>query len=181
MKKERNTLIRWFCWWGWDPDKVEAWLEAMAAEGWRLVKADRLLLRFHFRRDEPKKVRICTDYPGNVTPEYRTLFEDAGWELVGEGMGWYIWRTEYSGAERPEIFNGVDELIERSQRLLLLFVTVLLGQLPFWILNANRRLIEFTTTASKVFLVFYAVLILVIVFAAVATSSQIVRLKARKR
>lgn len=181
MRAEKKTLVQWFGWWGWDPDKFEAWLEAKAAEGWQLVKADRLLLRFHFRRDVPKKVRICTDYPGNPTPEYRTLFEDAGWELVSERAGWYIWRTEYSGAERPEIFNGVDELIERNQRFLLLYVVALIAQLPFWLLNVNRRLITFTTTASKAFLVFYVLLLLVIIYASIATSTQIAKLKSRKR
>src|SRR5690625_1813200 len=63
MKKEKNTLIRWFRWWGWYPDKLEAWLEAKAAEGWHLTKADRILLRFHFRRGASRKIRVCVDYP----------------------------------------------------------------------------------------------------------------------
>lgn len=179
MRKEKNTLVRWFGWWGWYPDKLEAWLEAKAAEGWHLEKADRILLRFHFRRGAPRIVRICADWPANPSQEYRTIFGDAGWELVAERGGWYIWRTEYSGAQRPEIFNDVDGLIERNQRFLTIFLAALAAQIPFWALNIRR--FSFASTASKVFLAFYTVLMAIIVISLIATSKQLVKLKSRKR
>src|SRR5690606_7217552 len=99
---KQETLTARFFWWGWYTDRVESWLEEKAAQGWRLVKADRSLTRFHFVRDQPKKVRICADYQAPRSEEYEAICKDAGWELVAaDDTGWYLWRMEYSGF-RPE-------------------------------------------------------------------------------
>src|SRR5690606_8143935 len=92
----RDTLVRWHVWFHWTADRFEDWLEAMAAQGWHLVKTDRWMHRSHFRRGVPKKVRYCVDFPGEVTDEYYTIYRDAGWEMVSSALGWHIWRTEYN-------------------------------------------------------------------------------------
>lgn len=132
--KGNKKRTRWFFWFGWSTEPVERWLEQAARQGWHLVWTDRFLNRFHFERGESKRVRYAVDYQfAAPSDEYWTLFEDAGWELVAEGLGYYIWRTEYEGAERPEIFSDVHSLIERNQRIMWLLIVLLLAQVPAWI------------------------------------------------
>jgi nicotinamide riboside transporter PnuC len=116
-------------WWGWNPEKIENWLEQMEAEGWHLYSVTGIGIKFHFAKGEPRKIRYCADYQMNIKPEYKLIFMDAGWELVYEGGGWYIWRMEYEG-ERPEIFTDVASLLHRNQRILALFSIIAVIQLP---------------------------------------------------
>lgn len=125
---------RWFFWFGWSPERLERWLEESAMQGWHLIGADRFLNRFHFERGPSKRVRYAIDYQHTEpSDEYWTLFEDAGWQRVVEGLGYYIWRTEYEGAEPPEIFSDLDSLIQRNLRIMWILVVLLVAQIPAWI------------------------------------------------
>lgn len=183
MKGEAMTAVHWFSWFGWFSDKVETWLEGKAAEGWHLIKADRMLLRFHFVRGKPKKVRIIADYPAEVSDEYVTIFQDAGWELVGKGLGWYIWRAEYVGENRPEAFNDINPLIERNHRLLKLIVICLVLQIPALLPNliVNLTKPSAAVTFGPVLVTLYVVLLAGLITSAALTYMQIRRLKALKR
>lgn len=172
------TMTRWFVWSNWSTEKLEAWLEAQAARGWHLTKADRILLRFHFERGTPKTVRYCVDYPDEATEEYHIIHNDAGWELAAADVGWYIWRTEYSGDRRPELFNDVEPLILRNQRLLLVFGSALIAQTGIVVTNAGKWLVN--SPIGRVILVPYSLIILVIVVCAVATLIHTRRLEERR-
>lgn len=183
MKAEAGTMVRWFWWPGWSTDEVEGWLEEKAAAGWHLDKVDRMLLRFRFVRGAPKAVRFCADYPGEVNDEYGTIFSDAGWELVGQGAGWYIWRAEYEVGERPQAFTDVESLIDRHQRLLLILSLGLVGltmgfvaQLP---LRATGMANTFLGWFGRVLLVVYIPLAALLVGSLMATYRRIQRLRAR--
>jgi hypothetical protein len=121
-----KSVTKW--WWGWNPEKIEDWLEQMEAEGWHLYNATGIGVRFHFVKEEPRQVRYCADYQGNISPEYKRIFQDAGWELVFSNIGWYIWRMEYSG-ERPNIYTDIDSIIDRNKRLIVVLgvITVIEG------------------------------------------------------
>lgn len=173
-----NKLVRWHVWFHWSTEKFEHWLEDMAAQGWHLVKTDRLMHRSHFERGRPKKVRYCVDYPREVTDEYYTIYNDAGWEMVSSGMGWYIWRIEYHGERRPELFNDAEPLIERNNTLLLVCAIALLVQ-PSLLLGAVGKWLV-STPVGRILLVPYSLVMLVIVAAAAATFRHNQRLKARK-
>lgn len=173
-----NTITRWFFWSNWSTEKVEEWLEAQAARGWHLVKADRLMLRFHFQRDTPKTVRYCVDYPDEATDEYHTIFNDGGWDLAATDLGWYIWRMEYSGDRRPELFNDVEPLIARNNRLLLLFGGALLGQVGIVVTDAGNWLVA--SPIGRAILVPYGMLILFIFAAFIATYRHNRRLQDRR-
>lgn len=158
-------MVRWFSWFGWFTEKVESWLENKAAEGWHLIKADRMLNRFHFKKGAPKQVRVCADYPAEASDEYKTIFQDSGWELVCHGLGWYIWQAEYTGDERPEAFNDPEPLIERNNRLLIILAFGLFGlllQLPIQGLLNVFTARFFTTALGQVLLGLYVLLIVVI-------------------
>lgn len=110
-----KSVTKW--WWGWEPEKIEDWLEQMDTDGWHLYNATGIGIRFHFVKEEPRRVRYCADYQSNIGPEYKQIFQDAGWELVYSGIGWYIWRMEYEG-ERPDIYTDIDSLVGMNKRLI---------------------------------------------------------------
>ncbi|NLN28787.1 MAG: DUF2812 domain-containing protein [Firmicutes bacterium] len=179
MKEAPSKKSRWFFWFGWATEKLEAWLEKEARLGWHLVWADRGLNRFHFRKGPAKQVRICIDYqPGQPADEYWTLFQDAGWELVAEGFGYYIWRTEYEGADRPDIFTDVDSLIQRNQRIMAILVFILLCQLPSW--SSSFLFGWWKSAYVKVLLGAYALTCLVLAGYVVAIHRANARLRARR-
>lgn len=116
-------------WWGWEPEKIENWLEEMEAQGWHVDYGMGIGTTFQFTRGEPRKVRYCADYQNKVTPEYSRIFHDVGWELVYSGMGWYIWGMPYE-TERPEIYTDMEATIERNNRLMLMLAVICMLQLP---------------------------------------------------
>jgi len=176
--RDGDTMVRWFWWSSWSTERLEEWLEEQASRGWHLEKADRLLLRCRFRRGRPKKVRYCVDFPAEVSGDYYTLYSDAGWELVATSTGWYIWRAEYTGDRRPELFNDVQPLIERNNRLLLICALGLMSQL--WIFLGPAREWFLSTTVGNIVLIPYVLVLFILVAGAGALAAQTQRLRQRK-
>lgn len=175
----RSRKVRWFFWWGWSTEKLEAWLEKEARSDWHLVRADRWLNRFHFKKGPAKQVRYCVDYQyGEPTEEYWTLFEDAGWEAVAEDWGYYIWRTEYEGTNRPEIFSDVDSLIQRNRRLMGLVLLALVIQIPAWV--SGFLLSLWQMPIGKVLIPLYLFFFVVLVGTLLAIYRTNNKLRARK-
>lgn len=179
MSTQQTTLVRWFWWPGWHPERLESWLEELAAQGWHLVKADRLLLRFHFVKGPKKRVRVCVDFQtSHDLKAYEVLFQDAGWELMGTAVGYYVWRAEYEGADRPEIYSDLDSLIQRNNRLLLLLSILTLAQVPAWLTGALNPLRY--SSFGGVLVGFYFVCLLISVFGVVATAVSVYKLRSRR-
>jgi hypothetical protein len=51
-------------------------------------------------------------------PDYFQLFQDAGWEHVGEMGGWQYWRKDVEAGKATEIFTDNASKIQKYQRLL---------------------------------------------------------------
>ncbi|WP_042164428.1 DUF2812 domain-containing protein [Paenibacillus gorillae] len=138
-----SELKSQFKWWGgWEPDKIESWLEQREADGWQLVKVKGNGVRFQFQKGEPRKIRYCVDYQNKIDQAYISLFEEAGWELMYKGAtnGWFIWRMAYEGDQRPEIYSDIDSLIERNKRFSTTLTVLLIIQFP--ILLANNSMVS---------------------------------------
>lgn len=176
-----QTMARWFRWYGWTTERLETWLEELAAQGWHLEKVDRLLMRFHFRRGPERKVRVCVDYQSDVTDEYESLFSDAGWELVVEGAGYYIWRKEYADDKRPEIYTDFDSLIQRNSRLLTVLVLALViqvpAQLPLWMSGVIDQLLN--SSWGKGLTVIYGIVIVMLLWGIVSIARANAKLRER--
>lgn len=113
---EIKTVWQW--WWGWNPEKIENWLEEMELDGWNLFKVDFSYIRFKFEKGESRKIKYCVDYHINVEGNYFELFKEDGWELVDDKTTpWYIWYKSYKN-ERPTIYTDTRSLIERNNRQL---------------------------------------------------------------
>ncbi len=132
---ERQTKILW--WWPWQTDKVEAYLEKQAGEGWVLVNAGWVCASFTFERRAPAKVRYCLDYQEKMKPDYQALFQDAGWKMEYHGSGWYIWSMPHEGV-RPEIYTDDGSLIRRNNAILASISAVLAAQLPMAVVTLQN-------------------------------------------
>src|SRR5512133_3384676 len=91
---QRNTLQIKKIFWGWEDDKEEAWLREQANQGRHLVKIEWGL--YTFEPGAPRDVVYRMDYIHTTDPkkveEYLQFFQDAGWEHVGEILGWHYFR-----------------------------------------------------------------------------------------
>lgn len=120
-------------WWGWNPEKVENWLEEMEMKGWNLYKVGVLGLRFIFKKGKSARVRYCADYQSSlVGDQYFNIFKDDGWELAWEGTGWYIWKKLYA-EERPSIYTDISSLIERNNRVAIVLLPIFFFLIPLFI------------------------------------------------
>ena len=95
---KRKTVHRIFL--AYQDKELEAWLEAEAAKGWHLVKPG--FLGHAFIQGEPRKSTYRMDYMamrGAKREEYLALFDDAGWDFLGETANHYYFRA------RPDAFS----------------------------------------------------------------------------
>lgn len=117
MNEKLTKKSKWF--WHWEDDKEEAWLTQLAKRGLHL-KSLALFGKYTFAEGAPRDVVYRLDFvTSNKKDEaYFQLFRDAGWEHVGEMMGWQYWRKEVKPGETPEIFTDAESKIQKYQRLL---------------------------------------------------------------
>lgn len=122
-----KRIFKW--WWGWNPEKIEKWLEEQEMQGWNLINISKLGLNFTFEKGRPRRMSYCIDYQPSVKEDYHQLCQDSGWILAGSGSGWYYWGQKYSG-EKPNLFSDYASLIERNRRMAWLFLILMPSQLP---------------------------------------------------
>lgn len=88
-----------------------------------------------FEKGQPKPYTYRLDFlttDKKSLPDYLQLFQDAGWEYLGELSSWRYWRKLAEAGETPEIFTDIASKLKKYQRLLfwmafLLFLLVFLG------------------------------------------------------
>ncbi|MFZ5351142.1 MAG: DUF2812 domain-containing protein [Bacillota bacterium] len=137
--------------WAWQDELEETWLESMAMKGFHFVDTTKFGT-YTFMKGEPKKVRYCLDYQASQAEKekYMHIFTDAGWEYIGQLNNWQYYRKEYEGDEAPEIFSDIESKIQKYNRVLALFSTLLIpiGILPIILANAvmseGSHIYEFT-------------------------------------
>lgn len=127
--KNNTTTIkrtRWF--WPWQDEKEEGWLEEMSQTGWHL-KSVQLPCVYTFAKGEPCRNAYRLDYmlmKKDQLDEYLQIFQDAGWEYVGEMSNWRYWRKRVANGEIPEIFTDNESKIKKYQRMLVIMVFILI-------------------------------------------------------
>ena len=126
-------LTRWF--WAWDDDKEESWLREMAQQGWHL-RSVALPGRYTFEQGEPRDFVYRLDYftEQKDIVNYLQIFQDAGWEYVGEMNSWRYFRKEAFQGEALEIFSDNESKARKYQRILFILVAFL----PILIVNVNN-------------------------------------------
>ena len=115
-----NTIQKFKWFWAWQDEKEEAWLADLAQQGLHLESID-LPGRYTFRLGEPGNYVYRLDFQTMRSKDrdsYLQLFEDAGWEHLGDMGGWVYFRHPVNGSEIPEIFSDLDSKLGKYQRVL---------------------------------------------------------------
>jgi hypothetical protein len=112
-----NTKL---CWWTpfryAVPADYENWFEQQALEGWHPVRVGQWSsFAMRFEKGEPKRYRYVVDMQPAPRKDYRRIYEEFGWEFVGQMASSYVWRREYQG-ERPESFSDLSSRHSRNKR-----------------------------------------------------------------
>lgn len=131
-----NTMrkVKWF--WSWQDEREEAWLAALARQGWHL-SALPFPLVYEFAAGEPRDdiYRLDYQHPAQkALGDYEQLFRDAGWELVGRSSGWHYFRKSPAPGELAEIYTDVESKIAKYQRLTRVLVGVFAPQIAMFVI-----------------------------------------------
>ena len=156
-----TTFHKYKLFWAWEDEKEEAWLEEMSNQGYHLQHA--APFSYTFTPGEPRPYAYRLDFQTQTGLEreaYLQLFQDAGWELVGEMNGWFYFRKLRQPGEPVEIFTDRESKIAKYQRLLGWMVVIM----PVWmffilLIRPNERPGPFTMILGLLYLVlmlFYA-------------------------
>jgi hypothetical protein len=98
------------------PAVFENWLEKMASDGWHINHIGQWSsILMTLKCGTPKKYRFVYDLQASPRKDYKTTYEQFGWEYLGRMSSVYIWRKEYKN-ERPEAFSDNESIIKRTRR-----------------------------------------------------------------
>lgn len=131
------TKFKWF--WAWDDEKEEAWLRDMSQQGWHLASVSvPSIYKFEqgFAKDYVYRLDYIRDRKDYTN--YLQLFNDSGWDHMGEMNGWQYFRKESINGEDLEIYSDNESKAKKYQNILLLMV-ILLPLLINGILIISRR------------------------------------------
>jgi len=118
MGKITITKFKWF--WTWQDEAEENWLQKMSRRGYHLSSVG-LPGFYTFSVAEPRNYVYRLDYQWfrkKDKAEYLQLFQDAGWEHIGEMSAWQYFRKEVKSTETNEIFTDVESKIAKYRRVL---------------------------------------------------------------
>jgi hypothetical protein len=111
MMSGRKTLRRWF--WAWEFEKEEAWLNAMAREGWLLDGVG--FCTYHFIPCEPGSYTLRLEMH-DPDADYLAFMEGIGAEYVGRMMRWIYFRRDT--AMGPfDLYSDIDSRIGHLDRI----------------------------------------------------------------
>ncbi len=129
--KEKTTLKKFKIFLPWQDEREELWLQDMAARGWHL-RPVRLPATYVFEKGAPMPYKYRLDYlyaSQTEFPEYLQLYQDAGWEYVGQMSNWQYWRKPAIANAKDELFTDNDSKIKKYQRVtrfLVIFLVILM-------------------------------------------------------
>jgi hypothetical protein len=126
MEKKMMRKFKWY--WPWQDEEQETWLTEMSHEGWHLSSVG-LPSFYYFESGGPKDFVYRLDYRSHSKrdqEDYLQLFEDAGWEHVGEISGWQYFRKPAGAEGGLEVYTDPESKIEKYRRLLGFLLIILL-------------------------------------------------------
>ena len=118
------TTTRQFHWfWAWEDEKEEAYLREMALDGWHFQSVT-FPGYYTFEKGEQRNDFYRLDFLSAYKDKdyYLKLFEDAGWQHVGEYGSWQYFRKTAMKDEIPEIFTDNESKQKKYSRILLFLI-----------------------------------------------------------
>jgi len=154
------TEIKQFHWfWAWEDEKEEAWLREMAQKGWHF-KSVSLPGNYIFEQGEPRNDVYRLDYfiDRKDMTNYLQIFQDAGWDYMGEMNGWQYFRKEAGEGEVPEIFSDNESKAKKYERIMLFLIIFLpiFIIFPKNILHSEHEFIKILSVFWAAWMMFYA-------------------------
>jgi hypothetical protein len=105
--------------WPWQDQKQEKWLEEQSKNGFHLKKPNNLIGIYTFETGAPEDFIYRLDFQSDLNDKndaYIQLFEDAGWEYLGESS-WQYFRKSFEEDANNEIFTDNQSKLSKYNRL----------------------------------------------------------------
>ncbi len=173
---DTKTLVKHKWFWAWNDDREEAWLSQMAQEGWHLQSLG-LPGEYTFVAGEPRQDVYRLDYiiDRKEYQNYLQLFQDAGWEHIGQMGGWQYFKTRMQGSRVPEIYTDNASKQQKYARLMLLLFIFL----PIFIFLATRQVPAGSNIYDLYSIVklFFSLILILFAYAIVRIGLRILRLR----
>ena len=128
---ETMKIRKWF--FVWDYDKMEAWLNGMAMEGWALDEVG--ICEFRFVRSEPGEYGVRVQM-GVCDENYERLLKEDGVECVGRLGRWGFYRKKTEDGPF-ELYSDIDSRIDHINKIAR--VLTVIGALNIFIGLVNVR------------------------------------------
>jgi hypothetical protein len=133
----KDDVWKFKLWWAWQDREHEHWLAERSRLGLHLRSVSMLGLLHRFAPGAPAEVCYRWDFQANGgKSDYRQLFADAGWHLVGDVPGgWLCWSRPVIAGQQAEIFTDRDSLRNKYRSLLGVLSVTTLPLLPLVLIN----------------------------------------------
>jgi len=156
--------FHWF--WAWEDEKEEAYLREMALDGWHfqsVIPPGYYTFEKGISRNDFYRLDFLSNYKDKEI--YLQLFEDAGWNHVGEFGRWQYFRKTAMDDEVLEIFTD-NESKQKKYGRILLFLIIFFPIYTSMINNLHKAEGLFYEIATFVFFLFmllyaYAMMMLI--------------------
>lgn len=124
-------------WWAWEDREHEQWLTERSRMGLHLRSVSLLGLLHRFEPGAPAEISYRWDFQSDGGKrDYRQLFNDAGWQLVGDVPGgWLCWSKPAEAGQQAEIFTDRASLRSKYRSLLTVLSVTTLPLLPLVMIN----------------------------------------------
>jgi len=123
-------------------DQEGSWLSFMHKEGWKFLSTD----GFHYRFERTEKEDWCyqLDYKENgvAEEEYIRMYQDFGWEYVGQFNNWCYFRKKDTKGTESSLFSDRETKLEFCKRILR---GQLLRLLPLFMMYGTYLMLTFFT------------------------------------
>lgn len=137
-----------------DYEEEELWLHNQHKTGWRLLKMVPPCF-YIFEECAPQEVAYRLDYRNNAEPDsYFQMFEDYGWEYLGQCVGWLYFRKPVSQGDFEqdgELFSDRESKVEMIDHVIKTRLLPLLAVFVGCILPGFVRTMETEDPLAAVF------------------------------
>ncbi|WP_404430890.1 DUF2812 domain-containing protein [Sutcliffiella horikoshii] len=131
--------------WMYSPDKLEKWLEQMAAEGNRLHRVSKLGTTFYFRKGEPQHIKYSADYQNLSNDSYFEIHRQAGWKDEFSSKGalqkWTIWSKAYEESENPPaLYSDKTHKLKQAKKVAFSYTVIFLPMVLMYMFIASMNI-----------------------------------------
>ena len=129
---ETMKIRKWF--FVWDYDKMEAWLNGLAMEGWVLDEVG--FSEFRFVRSEPGEYGVRVQI-GKCDENYARLLKEEGVECIGHLGPWGFFRKKTDDGPF-ELYSDIDSRIAHMDKISRILIAVGVFNICIGLVNVHN-------------------------------------------